>query len=214
MTTLYLVRHGTTDGNAQGIFQGQVDLPLNDLGHRQGEYLAKRFEGVHLDAVYSSPLIRARQTAEFLCRGRDLSPILEPDLMEINAGRLDGRLGADNERDYPEVMATLFSDISRFAPPKGETTQQVYDRVVSRITQIAAENAGKTVAVVAHGFALMTYNNFMRGIPRDRLQRLMMGNMAVSTVLYEDPAHPMLQTLADESHIPEELRFLHGTEKS
>lgn len=210
MTTLYLIRHGTTDGNTAGIFQGRVDYPLNDMGHQQGEYLARRFESVQLDAVYTSPLIRARQTAEYLCRGSGLDPIPEPGVMEISAGRLDGRAQEENRRDFPDQMDLLLEDIAKFHPPEGESIQEVYDRVREAITRIVAENPGRTVAIVAHGMALMTYNNLMHGIPRDRLQRLMMTNMAVSTVHYHQPDQPLLQTFNDDSHIPEELRYLHG----
>lgn len=210
MTTLYLVRHGTTDGNISGIFQGRVDYPLNEMGHRQGEYLALRFADVPLDAVYTSPLIRARQTAEYLCRGKDLTPIPEPGVIELDAGKIDGRPREENLLNYPRQMELLMEDVAKFYPPGGESIQQLYDRVGEAVTRIVTENPGRTVAIVAHGMALMTYNNLLHGIPRDRLQRLMMTNMSVTTVLYPQPDRPQLQTFNDDSHIPEELRFLHG----
>ena len=66
MTTLYLIRHGTTDSNLAGVFQGSMDVPLNERGLSQAALLARRFEKVHLDKIYVSALQRARQTGEAL----------------------------------------------------------------------------------------------------------------------------------------------------
>ena len=70
MTTLYLIRHGTTNSNLAGVFQGSMDVPLNERGLSQAALLARRFEKVHLDKIYVSALQRARQTGEALAKGR------------------------------------------------------------------------------------------------------------------------------------------------
>lgn len=91
MTTLYLIRHGTTDANANGIFQGVLDLPLNELGLRQAEALGKRFENIELDALYCTPLTRTRQTAEGLRGSKELPILVEPGIIEVDGGLMEAK---------------------------------------------------------------------------------------------------------------------------
>lgn len=210
MTTVYLIRHGTTEGNITGIFQGRADLPLNDMGHQQGALLQKRFADVHLDAIYTSPLTRARQTAEYVRGDRNMELILRDDLMELYGGVLDGKPQEENLRNYSDILEIMFTDVAKFQAPEGESTRQVYDRMTACVTEIVAANKDRTIAIVSHGLALMTYNNYIIGNSPDKMDRIMMGNMGVTTLHYEDPAKPLLQSMNDESHLPEELHFIHG----
>ena len=211
MTTVYLVRHGTTDFNVYGKFQGSMDVPLNALGLEQARYLGVRFREVPLDAVYSSPLCRALRTAEGICAHHALSPILCEGLREIDGGLLEGRTGEENLRRFPLEMAALRDRPSRFAAPQGESARQVYDRVVAAITGIVAENPGGTLAVVAHGFVIQTYISYARREPFETFRRFIVGNTAVSTLCYERPEEPELLYCGDDSHLPEQLRFVVAT---
>ena len=82
MTTLLLVRHGETDWNAEGRLQGHTDRPLSDFGRRQAHELAEELDGEELEAIYSSDLARARETAEIVGRKLGLPTVLDPDLRE------------------------------------------------------------------------------------------------------------------------------------
>ena len=209
MTSVYLIRHGTTDGNQGNRFQGRVDHPLNALGLNQGEYLARRFETVPLDAVYCSPLTRTRQTAAFVCRGVNagLTPIIRQDLIEVDGGDLEDQPQGRYEGKYPGILEILLSRPSEFVAPGGETSRQVYDRFKDQMAEIVAENPDRTIAVVTHGFALMTYLNYVKEIPFPEMKRFLVGNMSVTTITYEAPDRPALVSLDDQSHLPEEYRF-------
>lgn len=207
MTTLYLIRHGTTDSNLAGVFQGCLDTPLNARGLEQAAYLGRRFAGAELDRVYVSALKRAQQTAQAICDQTGLGYTVRPDLNEINLGRLEGRSNAENREKYPEAIRTLHDDPAAFQAPGGESSRQVYDRVRRAVAEIVAENPGRTVAVVSHGFSIQTYLNYASGRPYQQLERLIVGNTSVSKFLYEDGELLRTEYINDQSHLPEGLRF-------
>ena len=91
MTTIYLIRHAEAEGNLYRIAQGQHESILTDRGWRQVQALERRFEGVHIDAVYTSDLYRTCATASAICRPRDLKPIRRKDLREICVGDWEQR---------------------------------------------------------------------------------------------------------------------------
>ncbi len=206
MTTVYFIRHGTTDSNVTGRFQGSTDVPLGTLGCRQAEALAEHFKDIRLDAVYSSPLSRARQTAEAVCRYQDCQPILSEGLAEVDGGYLENRTNEENERDYPGSMTTLRTDPAHFAPPGGESGLQVWKRVRSTVHQLVQLHEGQTIAVVSHGFALMTFLGTIDCEPEQMKARLV-SNASVTTVNFVQPDYPVMQEYNSTEHLPEEVQF-------
>ncbi|MEG1870026.1 MAG: histidine phosphatase family protein [Oscillospiraceae bacterium] len=209
MTTVYIIRHGTTYGNAEGLFQGWIDTPLNEMGHKQAEFLGERFKDIQLDAVYASPLIRTRQTAEGLCKYKDL-PIIEcAGLIEINGGDLEGVAFEYIREHYKKEMEHMVNSPSKFAPPNGETMRQVYDRISKAIDDIAYKNDGGTVAVVSHGCAIQNYIHYTTKLPYDEMSGFVMSNAAVTKVLYNFKNNTITtEFFNDEGHIPGEFRSI------
>lgn len=207
MTTVYFVRHGTTDYNRNERFQGSVDIPLNELGRAQAGYLAERFRDIPLDAVYCSPLIRARETAAGVCKYHPaLTPILDAELCEINGGIFEGQPVRELTARYPEAMHAFRHVPASFAPPEGETARQVHDRVCAAVCRVLDANPGKTVAVVSHGFALLTYLGALER-PFEQLTPLIFGNAAVACIEYDDPLRFRIRLMDDQSHLPPEARW-------
>lgn len=205
-TTVYFVRHGTTDNNVGGRFQGKSDIPLGETGLRQADCLGERFASVALDAVYTSPLMRARQTADGICARLSLAPITWDGLREIDGGVLEGRTNHENTRDYPAVMHAFRNDPARFWPPEGENARQVHERVTQAVHQIIKERAGKTIAVVSHGFALLSYLGCL-DTPFDALKPQIVANASVSCVRYNENGGHEIVLYNDQSHLPEEIQF-------
>jgi broad specificity phosphatase PhoE len=143
VTTLLLVRHGETDWNRQLRIQGSSDTELNETGREQARRLARELDGTRLDAVWSSDLRRARETAAIVAEPRGLEVRLDPDLRERSFGSWEGLTRAEIDE--------------RFADPAhhdGETDHQVRARVLASIGRIAASHPGEEVLVVSHGGAL------------------------------------------------------------
>jgi broad specificity phosphatase PhoE len=136
VTALLLVRHGETDWNADGRLQGQTDRPLSEYGRGQARQLAEDLEGEGLDAIYSSDLSRARETAEIVGERLGLPVELEPDLREKDWGTWEGLTAV--ERDRIEFV--------------GESTQAHQERMLRALRRIAERHPGEgRVLVVTHG---------------------------------------------------------------
>lgn len=153
LTRLVLWRHGQTDWNLAGRFQGQTDMPLNVAGLGQAERAAVSVAALKPQAIVSSPLRRALETADTLAELTGLAVTTDDRLEEINVGQWAGRQAA-------EVFAQ--DEIARFREAgqdfrysaTGETRSEVGERVAPALREIAAAHPGQTVAVVSHGVAM------------------------------------------------------------
>ncbi len=206
MTTVYFVRHGTTASNETGRFQGATDTPLGEMGQKQADALAERFRGMPVDAVYCSPLLRARQTAEGICRYLDCDPIPVDGLREVNGGLLENHTNEENEARYPGSMTTLRSNPTQFAPPEGETGRQVWERVRAAVEQLVNAHPEGTIAIVSHGFALMTYLGTV-DCPFDEMKPRMVSNASVTTVVFPKPDAPEFLDYNSTTHLPADALF-------
>ncbi len=206
-TTIYLIRHGTTDSNMTGRFQGSQDIPLNERGLKQAAYLGERFREVPLDGICTSPLIRTLQTTESLKRYHAVEPVIVQDLIELSGGDLEGHTGEENLKSFPEEMENMSKRPALFQAPNGESTRTVYERFTTAVDRIAEENRGKTIAVVSHGFTIQTYINYAKGIPFADMERFIVGNTSVSCFVYDDAGRIEIVFLDDTSHLPEDLKF-------
>ncbi len=156
MTTLYLVRHGQTDWNVLGRYQGHTDLPLNAVGQAQAQALARQLTGNPLAAIYSSDLRRARETAEVLAEALGLAVQPDPRLREMNLGAWEGQTVAEIVQRYPEAWAARTRDPLHARAPGGESVVEVAGRVTAAAESIAAVHPASQVLVVAHGVVLAT----------------------------------------------------------
>jgi len=143
VTELLLVRHGETDWNRELRFQGQADPPLNDAGRAQARELARTLAEVEIDAVYTSDLRRAVETAEIVAAGRGIPILAEPGLREVDVGSWSGLTREQIEERFPGAR-----------DHDGETREAHLARVVATVERIAAENDGKRVLIVSHGGSL------------------------------------------------------------
>jgi alpha-ribazole phosphatase len=156
MTLLYLVRHGQTDWNIEGRYQGQTDLPLNAAGRAQAASLSQQLAGVAFTAAYSSDLRRARETAEILAAPAGLAVQLDRRLREINLGAWEGQLMAEIVSRYPAEWAERLRDPLNARSPGGESVAEVARRTAEAAAAIVLAHPVGPVLVVSHGVALAT----------------------------------------------------------
>jgi probable phosphoglycerate mutase len=142
-TTILLARHGETDWNLQRRVQGHSDTPLNDTGHAQARALADELADEPLDAVYSSDLARAHETARTVAERKGLPVTALPELREKHFGTWEGLTDQQVWERYPESLQGQWGD--------GETSEEVSRRVLAALRTIAADHPGGRVLVVAHG---------------------------------------------------------------
>jgi broad specificity phosphatase PhoE len=176
MTTLYLIRHGETDWNVEGRWQGHADVPLNKRGLQQAAQIAQQLAGAGLAAIYSSDLQRAQATAQALSAASGLPVQTDPRLREINQGEWQGLLAEEVEARYGEILRLRRLDPLEAGPPGGETVKQVLERVIAAIEDIRNNHPLERVAVVSHGFALALVRVHYQGHPINDVWKLIPPN--------------------------------------
>jgi broad specificity phosphatase PhoE len=149
VTTILLARHGETDWNRDGRFQGHADPPLNAAGRRQAVELSVALAPEQLAAVYSSPLRRAVETAEVIATAHGLEPVPVDALREVDVGSWQGLTRAEVEKRFPEQHARWLEYGQGWED--GETYEQMGERVVAALLDLAAAHDGDRILAVTHG---------------------------------------------------------------
>lgn len=156
MTILYLIRHGQTQWNLEGKYTGQSDIPLNETGRAQAKAAALETGFLPPDAIFSSDLIRAVETAELVAAGWGYTGKIEidPRLREINQGVWEGMHFDDIKAKFAQEFAAREANPLDVAAPGGETVGEVKERVVAALDEICGRYPEGSVGIVAHGLAL------------------------------------------------------------
>ncbi len=198
---LIIVRHAQATGNLEGRFQCRKNNELTDLGRRQLELLSQRLRDTRVDAAYSSPLVRAMDTARACVQERDLEIIAEPRLIELDAGQMESLLMAELYERFPEQMRNWREQPHLFCPPDGETMLQLYERVTAAVADIAARNEGRTVLVSTHGVVVRNLMCWARRLPLERLCEVRRwSNTGIGIVEVTDGIPTLLQE-NDHAHL-------------
>ncbi len=171
MTDLWLLRHGQTDWNLTGRWQGQTsEAPgLNDMGRAQTLAACDQWTDVSFSAIYSSDLLRARQTAELIAESLGLTVTLEPRLREMNLGAWEGMFSDEIEAQYPQELAERARNPFQARAPQGESPAEVAERVIAAVNETAVKYQDKSVLIVAHGISLAVIICRAQGIPLDNV---------------------------------------------
>ncbi len=152
-TTIILLRHGLTDWNQSGRFQGQYDLPLNDMGRAQAAEVVPHIAALAPDVIYSSPLSRARDTAAVVAEPLSLGVWADDRLMEIDVGSWVGHTIADMVEADPEFAVAMAEGRDFRRSPTGETAHEVGVRMAACLHELGERHEGQRVLVVTHGLA-------------------------------------------------------------
>jgi probable phosphoglycerate mutase len=188
--TLLLIRHGQTTWNVEHRLPGQLPgVELNDTGRQQAARLADALTVLPISAIISSPLERARETAEILAKGRDLSVRIEPELADTDVGKWAGQVIEQLSRDDP-AWKTYVKDPTT-APAGVETFPQVQQRVVGAIERWREQdNIGAYPAFVAHADVIKLILAHYMGLDVGRAGSMMIDNASVSMIELEEEHKP------------------------
>jgi broad specificity phosphatase PhoE len=184
VTTLYLIRHARSVGNAEQRVQGWLDLPLDDYGLTQATLLCERLRSKPLAAVYTSPLARAAATARPLAETRALPLLLDDRLREYHMGAWTGLTFAEIEAMMPP---NWFNGGSDHVGPGGETGLAMRQRVDAFVQEVLARHPlpGQAVAVVSHGGTLGAMVSLVLGMAPHRRQPFTFSNASITELAYE-----------------------------
>ena len=176
MTTLYLIRHGRTDWNEEGRYQGQCDPPLNALGQQQAQEAAAALGDVPWTALYSSDLARAQQTAQVLSDLINAPVQLDPRLREIDVGQWAGKPFHIIRSRAPELYAQWRTVPEQVRPGGGESLHELAARLVEALDEIAAAHPDGTTAIFSHGAAIATIRCLVASRPLNEFWELLPHN--------------------------------------
>jgi broad specificity phosphatase PhoE len=169
MTDLLLIRHGQTDWNASGRFQGQSDVPLNAHGRAQARRLGERLQGQRLDAIYASDLARTRETGEILAAATGAPLNTDPRLREVDQGLWEGRTLEEILETERQVWIARRDDPLHVAPPGGETVQDLRQRMVQAVESVRGRHPTGRVAIISHGLALAALRVHLLSLPFEQV---------------------------------------------
>ena len=188
MTKFLIIRHGQSTANLEERYAGWYDAPLTELGRKQAaittDYILKNY---HVDAVYSSDLIRAVETVKEIAARANVPLVKEKALREIDGGEWERKQVEEIAREYPEQAYLWKTDIGKARPTGGESFAELQVRIDSAFRKIAAENDGKTVVVASHGGAIRTMQCLFENVPIEDMRKVpWTPNASVSEVNYEN----------------------------
>jgi probable phosphoglycerate mutase len=186
VTTILLARHGESDWNREKRWQGHADRPLTTLGRAQARDLADRLADTELDAIYSSDLRRARETAEIVGESKGLHVATDPGLREVDVGSWSGLTRPEAEARFPDAYARWVAGAEGW--DDGETYEQLSRRVVAAVFRIARYHPDHRVLVVAHGGSIRTVHAAALGVDVHTYRRIQRvePNATLSAVCIEE----------------------------
>jgi alpha-ribazole phosphatase len=186
VSRLILVRHAEPDDSVRGRSYGALDVPLSAAGRAQAEAVVRALDGVAIDAVYSSPLRRALESATPLASARGLEPVAHAGLRELSFGELEGLTFAEIEHDRPELYESWMKDPTGTQFPGGESFADLRERALGAAAEIRAGH--RAAAIVAHGGVTRTILADALGMQADAIFRLDQPYGAISIVDWIDGA--------------------------
>ncbi|MEE0482174.1 MAG: histidine phosphatase family protein [Mitsuokella jalaludinii] len=186
MTKIIFVRHGQTEWNVLGRYQGQTDIALSPLGIEQAEKLAAHFPVDKVEAVYSSDLVRAMMTACCVADRFGLTVEARPELRELNFGDWEGLTYDEIVAKWPDALNNFFQHPDVLEIPHGESFPKLRERALDAVEKIVACHPEQTVAVFAHGAILRTILTAALHMDLKYVWTIRQFNTAVNIVTYTE----------------------------
>ena len=181
MARFYFLRHGETEWNTEGRVCGHTDVPLSEAGRQQARWLALRMKSIPVEALYSSPLRRALDTARMVGEAIGHEPIVDDRLRELSYGEWEGKTFDEVERADPPAYLAWVADPGSLAPPGGESGEQLVERVAPFFDLMASRHGRGHVAVVCHKTVGRLLACHILGAPlADYRRRVIIDNVSLS----------------------------------
>ena len=183
-TRILAIRHGETAWNVEGRIQGQLDVPLNEMGRWQVHRLALAVADEDIAAIYSSDLLRALETAQAVARSCGVPIVTDVGLRERGFGEFEGLIYTEINERWPDMAERWRRRDPTFGAPGGETLNAFYARSIETATRLAALHPGQTIALVSHGGVMDCLYRAASRIALDAPRSWQLGNAAINRLLY------------------------------
>jgi alpha-ribazole phosphatase/probable phosphoglycerate mutase len=205
VTTLYLIRHGETEGGEIRRYKGTIDVPLSEIGVSQMEQVSKYIvekggKGGLMSAVYCSDLTRAIRSAEIVAEPHSLKPVIISSLRERNFGLWEGMSFDEIREKYPLEFDAWAGNPLKFSPMEGESTLAMRDRVIPAMSEIMENHNKENIAIVAHGGVNRIILCHILGIPLENIFRIEQDYGALNIIEFWDK-YPVVKLLNGSSSV-------------
>jgi probable phosphoglycerate mutase len=202
-TDVIAIRHGETEWNLKGRFQGHLDSPLSPLGRSQAAALGRRLADEAFDELYSSDLGRALDTAGAIAEHSGHAIRTDAQLRERNFGVLEGLTETEIIAAHGDTLERIRRPEPDFRIPRGESLREAYDRCVATFTRLADQHAGATIVVVCHGGVLAHLYQHATAAPMDTPRKFSVLNASINRFRYAGGRWQLLHW-GDVSHLHDE----------
>jgi phosphoserine phosphatase len=200
MTSIYLVRHGQTAWNKEEIFRGRTDIPLNETGLKEAELAGEYFRELKIHAIYSSPLSRARQTAEGIARIHCLEVNPLEGLIDMSFGNWEGRTLEEIKRDEMELYP-LWRDQPHLVQFRGgESLDRVRDRSMAAMEELIRSCPEKTLVLVSHRVVNKVLISAILGLDNSHFWQIGQDTTAINLIHYRNGKY-VLSLMNESCHL-------------
>ncbi len=207
MENIYIIRHCETNANAEKRLQGHIDIDINELGSKQLKALSERFKDIDLDAVFTSPLTRAKKTAVAVAKDKNIPIYINENLIELHCGVYENKPYAEIGEKFPDFFDIWFNRPWDFAPENGEKMTDAYERIWQAVTDICKSHKNQNVAIVTHGGIIRC---LLCKVLKNDITKLcevpFSENTAISLLKFDHNMNCDVVYFNDSSHLTQELK--------
>ena len=195
-----LIRHGETDWNQEKIYRGRIDVKLNTNGVKQAGIIGSRLSELDIDAFYSSPLVRAYETAKIIASYHDKNVNVLDELTDIHFGDWQGLAKKDVVKKYPDIYETWENSPDRANIPGAETLADVRKRMIDGFNKLLSVYQNRTVVVVSHGLTNKVALCVILGLDNSHFWKVKQDNGAINIFKYTEHGTKLF-LMNDTSHL-------------
>ena len=208
---LYMVRHGQTAASRENRFSGSSDPPLTEIGEAMAQAFAAAYGSMKWAAIYTSPMLRTRQTAAALERATGIQARVEAGLREIDYGEWEGLRQDEVKQRWPEAFEYWAADVASRGTPGGETAFQVAGRAMRVVEEIRTRHSEGNVLLVSHKATLRIITCALLGLDVRLFRERIAQPVGAVTLFAVTERTAQLTLLGDRSHLSDDLRNQEGT---
>ncbi len=199
-TKILIIRHGETAWNRDRIFRGTYDIVLNENGKQQARLVAQALKGIRIDAAYTSPLSRAKESAQIVTETHGISPVIHDGFIDMDYGEWTGKKDSEVAKLWPDDHDAWTTNPHTVRPPGGTTLKEVFNNSFTAMEELAEKHNGETIAIFAHRVVNKVLVIGALSLELERFPFIIQGNCCINEIERVQSGY-LIQAINDVSHI-------------
>jgi len=199
-TKILIIRHGETAWNRRQIFRGTYDIPLNENGKQQARLAAQSLKNIKIHAAYTSPLSRAKESAEIITVSHGISPVIHNGFIDIDYGEWTGKENSEVAKLWPDDHAAWTKNPHTVRPPGGTTLNEILNNSFTAMEDLAKKHDGETIAIFSHRVVNKVLILGALSLGLERFPFIIQGNCCINEIEKIQSGY-LIHSINDVSHI-------------